>query len=43
MIELKETYGYQDFMKNYNVVLKYRAKDKLTDEVNLCAELDCAY
>ena len=43
MIQLKEDYGYEDFMKNYNVVQKYRTNNKLHDLVNMFAEVDAAY
>ena len=43
MIELKEEYGYEDFMKNYKVVSKYKTNNKLDDLVNMFAEIDAQY
>lgn len=43
MIQLKEEYGYEDFMKNYKVLQKYRTNNKMDDLVNMFAEIDAAY
>ena len=43
MIQLKEEYGYEDFMKNYKILQKYRTNNKMDDLVNMFAEIDADY